>query len=200
MAVLPEILVSRETQTRLELLVEEVLLWSRRVNLVGGAEPPSIWDRHVLDSLQLAPLLGADPGTLVDMGSGAGFPGLVLAIAMDRHVHLVEADRRKAAFLREAARVTRAPVTVHPVRIEAAEIPTPAVIMARALAPLSALLCYAEKLAGPKTSCLFPKGIGLRQELAAAEKQWAMKYALHPSTTNPEAAILEITEFARASR
>ncbi|MBV9782748.1 MAG: class I SAM-dependent methyltransferase, partial [Acidisphaera sp.] len=89
--------VSRETQSRLARFVEEILLWSGRMNLVGDLDEAAVWDRHVLDCLQLAPLMNERPGSAIDMGSGAGFPGLVLAIATGRMIHLVEADQRKAA-------------------------------------------------------------------------------------------------------
>ena len=168
------------------------------MNLVGDLDEAAVWDRHVLDCLQLAPLMNERPGSAIDMGSGAGFPGLVLAIATGRMIHLVEADQRKAAFLREAARLTQAPVTIHPIRIESARLPTPAIIMARALAPLPLLLAYAERFAGPETTCLFLKGAKLQGELTAAENEWHMDYVLHPSITAPDAAILEVREFSRA--
>jgi 16S rRNA (guanine527-N7)-methyltransferase len=128
--------VSRETLARLEAYAALLLAWNRRVNLVGRGTEEDLWRRHMLDSAQLHPLIPAGARTLVDLGSGAGFPGLVLAILGGPHVHLVESDQRKAVFLREAARVTGAAAMVHAIRIEAAPPLAADIVTARALAPL----------------------------------------------------------------
>ncbi len=147
--------------------------WTRRINLVSAADRGSIWSRHVLDSLRLLPLIPPGAARAIDLGSGAGLPGLVLAIATGIPFDLVESDRRKAAFLGEAARLTAAPVTVHAARIEAVSLapfslaPAP-LVTARALAPLPALLALAAPLLAPGGTMLFPKGARAGEELEAA--------------------------------
>src|SRR5260221_2069883 len=136
--------VSRETCERLERYVATLLRWQPTINLVSRGTLDDLWRRHLLDSAQLLPHM-PDCGPIVDLGSGAGFPGLVLAILGAPDVHLVESDSRKAAFLREAARAAGAAVTVHNAPIETVSVPA-AAITARALAPLTPLLPYC---AGP---------------------------------------------------
>jgi 16S rRNA (guanine527-N7)-methyltransferase len=116
--------VSRETEARLSAYADLLRAWNRRINLISRADESNLWVRHIEDSLQLASLIPRDCDRAIDLGSGAGFPGLVLSIATGIHFHLVESDQRKAAFLREAARVTGAPVAVHATRAEDADIPT----------------------------------------------------------------------------
>src|SRR5262249_30193274 len=109
--------VSRETRGLLDRFAALLLRWNRTVNLISRADEPHIWARHIADSLQLLPLLNPMPDRGVDLGSGGGFPGLILAIASGMHFDLIEADRRKSAFLHEAARITRASVRIHTLRI-----------------------------------------------------------------------------------
>jgi 16S rRNA (guanine527-N7)-methyltransferase len=186
--------VSRETRQRLVAYVELLLRWQRTIHLISQHDVAQIWTRHIADSLQLLPLIppGTDRG--IDLGSGAGLPGLVLAIATGIPFDLVEADHRKAAFLREAARLTAAPATVHATRIEAAAIPRARLITARALAPLDTLLRWASPLLAPGGTCLFPKGRGVEDELTAAAAQWHMLVLRTPSRTDPSATILRISE------
>lgn len=190
--------VSRETTERLHDFVAVLLQWSERLNLLGRAERESIWPRHVVDSLQLLPLLQGHAPPFVDLGSGAGFPGLVLAIASGQHVHLIEADRRKAAFLREAARATAAAATVHAQRVEAVMLPPASVVTARALAPLPKLLALAQPLLKPDGVLLALKGRNAKQELTAADAHWNMRIAVTPSRTDPAASILQISDISRA--
>ena len=132
--------VSRETHHRLEVFVELLLRWTPTVNLISRLDCNVVWSRHIADLLQLAPYLTDVEPPVIDLGSGGGFPGLVLAIATAHHFHLIESDQRKAAFLREAARVTAAPVTVHASRIETTSLHAAAAVTARALAPLPRLI------------------------------------------------------------
>ena len=143
--------------------------WTRRINLISANDIPHIRTRHIDDCLRLVPLI--PPGTArgIDLGSGAGLPGLVLAIATGIPFDLIEADRRKAAFLMEAARVTAAPVTVHARRVEDCRIPPAPLITARALAPLPALLELAGPLLAPGGTMLAPKGARAAEEMAAAQ-------------------------------
>lgn len=134
---------------------------------------------------------------LVDLGSGAGLPGLVLAILGVPEVHLIESDKRKATFLREAARATATRVTVHACRIEAAPPLRADVLTARALAPLPQLLDYAARFATPETVCVFAKGRGADAELTAARKAWTMHEEHASSLSNSEAMLLILRRFRR---
>jgi 16S rRNA (guanine527-N7)-methyltransferase len=138
--------------------------------------------------------------SLVDLGSGAGFPGLVLAIMGLPGVELVEADARKCAFLREAARVAAAPVVVHNTRIESLPPREVAVVTARGCAPLDRLLVLAQPLIGPGTVCLFPKGEQAGQEVAAAQEAWEFDVASQQSRTDPRGVVLCLTRVARRER
>ena len=191
------VVVSRETTDKLDRLTDLILAWNRTINLISKRDEPHIADRHIADSLALLPYLPADFPRAIDLGSGAGFPGLVLAIATGRHFDLVEADKRKAAFLREAGRLTQAPVTVHAERIERATIPPAPLITARALAPLSTLLEWATPLLSDGGVCLFPKGRTSNQELTDAARQWHMRVEQWPSPLDPSARILRLSEIMR---
>lgn len=188
--------VSRETMARLETYAALLINWATRINLVGRTTLDDLWRRHFLDSAQLLPLIPAAARTLVDLGSGAGFPGLVLAILGAPGVELVEADSRKAAFLREAARVTNAAVTIRGCRIEAVA-PCPAdVLTARACAPMERLLALGERFIGPQTTCLFLKGARAEEELTEARKAWTMTATRHSSRADPGGSILLLHQVA----
>jgi 16S rRNA (guanine527-N7)-methyltransferase len=189
--------VSRETLARLAVYGELLAKWQKAINLVGPRTLGDAWTRHFLDSAQLLPLVPADARVLVDLGSGAGFPGLVLAILGVPEVHLVESDTRKAAFLREVARATAAPVTVHAERIERVAPIRADVVTARALAPLGDLLALSERFLGPSTTALFPKGQNVEQELTDARKAWRMRAETLPSLTDPDARILRLGDISR---
>jgi 16S rRNA (guanine527-N7)-methyltransferase len=137
---------------------------------------------------------------LVDLGSGAGFPGLVLAILGVPDVELVEADSRKAAFLREAARVTGATVAIRGCRIEAVRPHMADVVTARACAPLDRLLALGERFNGPQTTCLFLKGERVEEELTAAGKAWTMTVSRHPSRADPGGSVLLLQQVVREPR
>ena len=172
--------------------------WNGRINLVSPRDLARLGERHVEDSAQLVPLIPPGARRVADLGSGAGFPGLVLAILTGLETHLVERDQRKAAFLREAARVTAAPATVH--AADAASLPPLGadLVTARALAPLPALLPLAARHLAPGGACLFPKGASADAELTAALPAWTMRIERFPSRTDPAATILRLTEVARA--
>jgi 16S rRNA (guanine527-N7)-methyltransferase len=198
-AVLSEQNVSRETSGRLDLLVAELARWQQIKNLVGPKTLAEVWTRHIGDSLQL---LAIEPQALrwADLGSGAGFPGLVLAIALAERagaqVHLVESNARKCAFLRHAARLTGAPAMIHQARIEAVVsglAGTIEVVTARALAPLAQLVAWTEPLLKTGTVGLFPKGRTAQSELTEAGKSWRLDAELIPSRTDSEARIVRIT-------
>lgn len=182
--------VSRETLERLKIYAETLVSWNKKVNLVGRSTIDDLWQRHFLDSAQLYPLFSPNSQTLLDLGSGAGFPGLVLAIMGCPQVYLVESDRKKAAFLREAARVTGTPVHILSVRIEALD-PFPVdVVTARALAPLTDLLEWVEPFLGPKSACLFLKGRNVEDELTDLRKMWETEIVRQPSRTDSESTVV----------
>ena len=189
--------VSRETLERLAAFAALLERWNRRINLVSPHDLERLWPRHIEDSLQLLPLIPPGTTALTDLGSGAGFPGLVVAIATGMPVTLVEADQRKCAFLREAIRSTAADATVVPGRIEAVRLPLASLITARALAPLPRLLELAAPHLAPGGTCLFLKGAGVQDELTAARREWHMQVMATPSRTESRATILAITGLAR---
>lgn len=190
--------VPRETRERLAAYVDVLLHWQKTINLISSRDTAKVWTRHIADSLQLLPLIPPDTERAIDLGSGAGLPGLVLAIATGIAFDLVEADHRKAAFLREATRLTEAPATIHATRIEATFLPPARLITARALAPLATLLLWAAPLLAPDGVCLFPKGRTVEDELTAAAAKWQMQLHRTPSRTDPSATILRISEIGPA--
>lgn len=196
--------VSRETREKLELLERELRRWQAIKNLVGPATLDHIWDRHIVDSLQLLDLV-PEARTWIDLGSGAGFPGLVLGIAGQERglkVHLVESNSRKCAFLRQIARLTGASATVHEARLETV-IPgfvgKAEVVSARALASLTQLLEWTEPMLKAGTIGLFPKGREVESELTEARKRWTFEADILPSRTDSEARILRITSIESLS-
>ena len=184
--------VSRETLDRLRLYVDLLVRWNRRINLVSAASLGDVWRRHILDSAQLIRHIDRSARVVVDLGSGAGLPGLILGILGVPEVHLIEADQRKAVFLREAARVTKTPAVVHASRIEMMQAFPADVITARALAALSDLLGRSAAFHHDRTVCLFLKGRGLRDELTAAQEKWIMQTQILGSLADPTGHILRV--------
>jgi 16S rRNA (guanine527-N7)-methyltransferase len=187
--------VSRETGDQLEILVDVLMRWQKAINLVGRATLQDVWIRHVLDSAQLNPLIPADAQTLTDLGSGGGFPGLVLAaLRPELDVVLIESDARKAAFLGEAARRMDLPKLPRIVvgRIEAVPAAPADVVTARALAPLGQLLEWANRHRTDTAICLFHKGKGWQSELTEAMKNWDIACQPLASKTDRDAVILRI--------
>ena len=189
--------VSHETLDRLRAYADLLVKWNPKINLVGKSTINDLWRRHMLDSAQLWPLITNPASALVDMGSGAGFPSLVLAIMGISNAHLIEGDQRKATFLREAARVAGVSPQIHAVRAETINGLKAGVITARALAPLADLLALAENFASHDTVHLYLKGQNVEGELTQARKIWTMRVEIHISRTNPAASILRINEVRR---
>jgi 16S rRNA (guanine527-N7)-methyltransferase len=189
--------VSRETLARLVAYADLLAFWNKKINLVGRSTEADVWQRHMLDSAQLFPLIPSGTQTLLDMGSGAGFPGLVLAIMGVPEVHLVESDQRKCAFLREAARISKASVVIHAKRIEDLDDFRVDVVTARALAPIADLLAWSERFLTEKTTCIFPKGQNVEVELTDAHKRWRITVDQRPSRTDSRGTILCISEVRR---
>jgi 16S rRNA (guanine527-N7)-methyltransferase len=192
--------VSRETLARLEAYASLLTRWSARINLVGRDTLADLWRRHILDSAQLHSWVPSAAGNLIDLGSGAGLPGLVLAILGVPGVELIEADSRKAAFLREAARVAEVDVTIRPCRVEAVAPHPAAVVTARACAPLDRLLDLAERFLAPQTLCLFPKGERFAEELTLACKAWTMCVSVEQSLSDRRGVILRLQQVTREPR
>ena len=189
--------VSRETLDRLVAYADLLTKWQARINLVGPETLPDLWSRHFLDSAQLFPLIPPTARRLVDLGSGAGFPGLVLAVMGAPDVHLVESDQRKCAFLREAARVSGTMVTIIPKRIEQVAPLAADVVTARALAPVVKLLDWAAPHLAAGGECLFLKGRGADDELTATAKEWNIAVDRSPSLTDPAGFVLQLREVCR---
>jgi 16S rRNA (guanine527-N7)-methyltransferase len=195
--------VSRETAARLDSYVAVLIDWQRRMNLIASSTESTLWTRHVADSLQLLPL-APQARVWADLGSGAGFPGLVIACALadvgGARVHLVESNVKKAAFLREALRATGAPATVHAVRMEDFIDDPPErieIVTARALAPLNKLLGATYPLLKTGSFGLFPKGQDVASELTEAAKYWKIHASLTSSRTDPKAQIVLVRGLER---
>ncbi len=196
-----ELNVSRESKARLELLHDLVLKWQTHINLIAPSTTANIWNRHILDALQLVALLPKEVEAIADLGSGGGFPGLVLAAAQAATVHFYESNGKKAAFLQDALRQMKVPGKVHRLRLEPqmsnANLPKVQVVTARAFAPLPQLLELAQPFFGPETIGLFHKGQDVDAELTEAAKSWRIAFRKHPSLTDSKSVILEVQEFSR---
>lgn len=200
--------VSRESSANLCIYVELLLKWQKRINLIGPSTIDEVWQRHIEDALVLADIVPNNARVLVDLGSGAGIPGLVYAIAFGHErgfeMHLVESNGKKAAFLREAVRLTGAKAKLHHKRLEEAadDIAAlgPDVVLARALAPLENLLELTEPYLAAGAIGLFHKGQDVDTELTAATKYWNIDARKHMIGADSVSCILEIKEISRVAR
>lgn len=193
--------VSRETLDKFLEYAALLTKWTAAINLVSPRSLEDLWRRHFLDSAQLRAYLPEQPGpaerVILDVGAGAGFPGLVLALLGCGQVHLVESDQRKAQFLREAVRVTGARAEVHPIRIEALDLPPVDVVTCRAFAPLPRILDLTERFLRPQNEKKQPIGLFLKgrradEELTEAGKKWRLQLERFESETDPEGSILRL--------
>ncbi|MGD9668693.1 MAG: 16S rRNA (guanine(527)-N(7))-methyltransferase RsmG [Hyphomicrobiaceae bacterium] len=204
--------VSRETVGRLEMYADLLRRWQKTINIVAPKSLDDVWHRHFADSAQLFAFIPAEARHLIDLGSGGGFPGLVLAIlAMEKrppnagsgalHVTLVESDTRKAAFLRDVARQTGIAVDIMSTRIESitnsANVASVDVITSRALAPLPRLFELVERMFEPQTVALFLKGKSVHEEVEAARRHWEFGLDLEESITDTDARIAVIRHLKR---
>jgi 16S rRNA (guanine527-N7)-methyltransferase len=183
---------------RLRRFADLLLRWNATLNLIAARDVSVVWQRHIADSLQLVPLMPSVERA-IDLGTGGGFPGLVLAIATGVHFDLVESDRRKASFLRTAVQETTAPATVHCCRIEDAAMAPASLLTARALAPLPRLLPLAARLLTEDGVCLLLKGAKVAEELAASQADWAMEVDRVASETSPDGVVLRVRGLRRRS-
>jgi len=190
--------VSRETLIKLRIYAKYLRRWQRQINLIGKGSLDDLWHRHFLDSAQLWELCCSKRSRLVDLGSGAGFPGMVLSIMGWPNVELVESNTRKCSFLGEVARVTGASVHITNSRSEDVTAPVLAdVVTARAVAPLSEILGHCLRWLKPGGVALLHKGVSIERELTQAAKDWTMQLLRHQSQTDPCGVVLEIRELAR---
>ena len=193
---------SDSTMDMLDHFVDLTQRWSKSINLIGPASAEQIWHRHILDSAQLIDVASQDARSWLDLGSGGGFPGMVVAILASEirpelRVCLVESDQRKAAFLRSVARETGVSVTVHASRVEDLDRQDADILSARALAPLPRLLSLAVTHVAPHGVCLFPKGTTFQSEVDQALENWSFTHHKVPSVTQPGAMVLVIRDIQR---
>lgn len=194
--------VSRESLAALDVYHALLVKWQKAINLVSPKTLGAAKERHFEDSLQVLPLIPDSAKTLYDLGSGAGFPGLVVAICRpDVGVHLIESDERKGQFLRTVSRETSCPVTVHTERIEHIGLLAPDIVSARALADLTMLLGFCEAWARENgdLKMLFMKGRAAEDEIAAARTVYDFDVQRTQSKTDAEAVILTITNLMKKS-
>lgn len=188
--------VSRETKDVLKRYVDLVAKWNPKINLISRSSLDAIWERHIHDSMQLYPLANRT-GEWLDLGSGGGFPGIVVAV-MDKHtnnsfsVTLVESDARKCAFLRAAARELELSVEIVNERIENLAPQDASIVSARALTDLNGLIAFSHPHLRPNSICLFPKGRSWYEEVEAARNHWKFDYEAVSSETDPASAIIKL--------
>lgn len=181
--------------TRLELYLEALMKWQKAINLVGPKTLNDPWRRHLLDCGQIAAGISRSE-KVVDLGSGAGLPGLIIAIMTGADVHLVESDQRKSAFLREAARLTETKITVHAERAEKIPSLKADIVTARALAPLPRLLPWVHRHLKNDGKSYLLKGSDVDQELTLAAKEWTMSVSRKPSVSDPSGTVLHVSALA----
>lgn len=194
--------VSRETLDRLAQLAQLLEKWNSKINLVSPSTIRDLWSRHILDSAQIFDLAGKNGGEWLDIGSGGGFPGLVVAILNEGdgrpwNVTMMESDIRKCTFLRTVLRETGVQAQVITARIEKAEPQGADVISARALADLDTLFDFSDRHLLPTGQALFPKGINWKKEVQAAEKSWSFSSEVIKSETQEGAVILKVRDITR---
>jgi len=191
--------VSRETFAKLQYLTTLITKWTRSINLIAPKSVPEIWDRHIVDSAQVYNCAPTNWTHWLDLGSGGGLPGLVIAILDQdqRPITLVESDKRKCLFLSNARRELGLNVQIINDRIENVEIGDADVLSARALAPLPDLLTFSDNLLMPSGTAIFPKGARFQDELDQAGRAWHFEARAHKSLTNPDSRVLEISRIHR---
>lgn len=189
--------VSRETFEKMTAYCDLLLKWQAKINLVGGETQKEVWGRHFLDSAQLSLYIKDKNAIIADLGSGAGFPALVLAVMGYGNIHLIESDKRKGAFLREAARVTGANVAIHNCRIEDVVLPEVGVVTSRACASLNKLLHLVENKVSRETIYLFHKGKNYSMELEDAKKHWDFDFVVIPSVSDMHGVVVQVSNLQK---
>jgi len=189
--------VSRETKEKLLQYVSLLEKWNNSINLIAPSTVPDIWNRHIEDSLQIIPLLPKEKSNIIDIGSGAGLPGVVISLCSEHNVTMVDSDQKKALFLTETRRRLGASYDVFRDRIENIDGQTYDIVTSRACANLTKLLELSENFLEEKSYCLFHKGKNYSKEIEDAEKKWSFALEVIPSITDNEAAILKLTNIQR---
>lgn len=191
--------VSRETTEKLVEYRDLLIRWTKSINLISPNTVNDAWQRHIVDSAQLLPLAPADWRTWIDLGSGGGLPGVVVAILdqRQRSITLIESDLRKCVFLKTVSRTLDLNITVQNARIEKVDIPHADVVSARALAHLTSLLEYSSRLLQPNGTALFLKGQSFKDELEEAKNSWHFEAESFQSITNAPSALLRLTGLQR---
>ncbi|MBH9973570.1 16S rRNA (guanine(527)-N(7))-methyltransferase RsmG [Commensalibacter sp. M0391] len=189
--------VSRETIEKLEIYISLLQQWNKKINLVSQQGMDQVWKRHVYDSFQLIRYLDSSVKSIADLGSGGGFPGLILALSTDIPVILIESDMRKTIFLREVLRQTKTQATVLCQRIENVNAISADVVTARALTSLTQLLKFSKNILNKNGYCLFLKGRSVNLEIEEAQKNWKINYKTFSSQTNADGVIVKINQFER---
>lgn len=189
--------VSRETIEKLEIYISLLQQWNKKINLVSQQGMDQVWKRHVYDSFQLIRYLDSSVKSIADLGSGGGFPGLILALSTDIPVILIESDKRKTIFLREVLRQTQTQATVLCQRIENVNTISADVVTARALTSLTQLLEFSKNILNKNGYCLFLKGRSVNLEIEEAQKNWKINYKTFSSQTNADGVIVKINQFER---
>lgn len=184
--------VSRETIEMLEVYARELLKWNDTYNLIGSSTKADLEMRHFIDSAQLLDHIPHNTSSLLDIGSGAGFPGLVLAICGVQNVHLVDSNQKKCLFLRHIARTLSVPVTIHQCAVEGLSLPVFDVITSRAFASLSQIFVASKHLSNAKTTFLLLKGQDYKKEIEELQKIWTVEHKIINSMTSPTGKILVI--------
>ena len=189
--------VSRETIEKLEIYISLLQQWNKKINLVSQQGMDQVWKRHVYDSFQLIRYLDSSVKSIADLGSGGGFPGLILALSTDIPVILIESDMRKTIFLREVLRQTKTQATVLCQRVENVNAISADVVTARALTSLTQLLEFSKNILNKNGYCLFLKGRSVNLEIEEAQKDWKINYKTFSSQTNADGVIVKINQFER---
>lgn len=196
---LPDFPVSRETLDKIDIYQALLPKWQKTINLVAPSTLADASKRHFQDSIQIAGLVSRESKRLYDIGSGAGFPGLVLAATLNTEIHLIESDQRKCQFLKTVSREANIPVIIHNARVENVDISAPDTITARALASLDRLLEWTEKwwAENKEINLIFLKGIQVETEISVAKKQYDFDYRLYQSKTDADGRIIVLTSIRR---
>lgn len=189
--------VSRETIEKMEIYISLLQQWNKKINLVSQQGMDQVWKRHVHDSFQLIRYLDSSVKSIADLGSGGGFPGLILALSTEIPVILIESDKRKTIFLREVLRQTQTQATVLCQRIENVNTISADVVTARALTSLTQLLEFSKNILNKNGYCLFLKGRSVNLEIEEAQKNWKIVYKTFSSQTNADGVIVKINQFER---
>lgn len=187
--------ISKEQEEQLKKYVDFLLKYNEKINLIGKSTIDDIWNRHIIDSLQVIKLIENKNVKLADLGSGAGLPGIVLSIAGIKEVHLFEKSPRKCEFLEQAKQFSKNQIIVHNIDINTFKDNSFNVITSRALGSLDLLLKFSQNLKNNNTKCIFLKGKKVFEELKEAKKYWKMEYNLVDSLTSNEGKIVEVKQF-----